>query len=103
MKTLQKYTNMAFLLISVATIVPANANLADELTDKYIALKERMIQQSTRPDIFKKVFQVSEATFQFALQAASAMAILTFMSVAFRGHAKAKVAGAQRDKNASLF
>src|SRR6266446_3619946 len=53
MKTLRKYAAMAFLLVSAATIVPAYANLED----KYVILKERIIQQSKRPEMLKKVFQ----------------------------------------------
>ena len=59
MKTLRKYANMAFLLISVTAIVPAYANLED----KYVILKERIIQQSEKPEMLKKVFQLSETAF----------------------------------------
>ncbi len=58
MKTLQKYANIAFLLLSVATIVPTYANSVDD----YNRLKEQIIQQSTRPEMLKKVFQTGETT-----------------------------------------
>jgi hypothetical protein len=56
MKTLQKYAKMTFLLLSVATVVPTYANSVDD----YNRLKEQIIQQSTRPEMLKKIFQAVE-------------------------------------------
>jgi hypothetical protein len=59
MKILRKYATMALLLFSVAAIVPVYGNLEDE----YVILKKRIIQQSNRPEVLKKVFQVGETAF----------------------------------------
>lgn len=85
MKTLRKYANMAFLLISVAAIVPTYANLED----KYVILKERIIQQSKRPEVLKKVFQ--------GLEIAGTMGGIAIVLVVFRQWAKIASA-AMRDE-----
>ena len=52
MKTLQKYTNMAFLLLSVATIVPAYTH------------QEDIIEQKNTETVWYKRPEVSEAVLQ---------------------------------------
>ncbi len=60
MKKLRKYANMAFLLLSVATIVPTYANLDDD----YREFKAQIIQQSTRPEMVKKAFKAGEIIYE---------------------------------------
>ena len=76
MKILRKYANMAFLLLSVATIVPVYASLED----KYDIFKERMIQQSKRPEMLKKIFE--------GVEVAGVVGMAAFILIASRLYAK---------------
>ncbi|HSC24895.1 MAG TPA: hypothetical protein VLB80_01590 [Candidatus Babeliales bacterium] len=59
MKTLQKYANITLFLISATAMISTHANIGDD----YFEFKERMIQQSNRPEMLKKAFKAGETIY----------------------------------------
>lgn len=82
MKTLRKYITIVLLLISATNIVPTYANLGDDLKDNYLGFKEKMIQQSKKPEMLKMTFKACE-TICLAAQITVLTTVVTIWATGF--------------------
>lgn len=68
---------MVILLISTTNVVPTYANLEEDLKAHYFEFKERMIQQSKKPEMLKITLEACETI----LWAAEITAFSTVMTI----------------------